>query len=122
MVRVTIRDTKQDKPAVGVRVTASTGYNFVSGKTDLRGSVSLNISGGRLTVIARRGKDEYAFYRSAEKVVRKRAQAAGKQAVQYDENIFMYNRMMQQEASQQLRGRFSRRRLEEQGVQVQQAK
>lgn len=122
MVRVTIRDTKEDEPAMGVRITASTGYNFVSGKTDLRGSASLNISGGRLTVIARRGKDEYAFYRSEEEVVRRRTPAARQQAVQYDENVINVNRMMQQEASRQLRGYFQRRSLDQQGVMAEQAR
>lgn len=121
LARVTLRDSKPAGPAAGVRVTASNEQAFVSAETDLRGSASLALSGGRrITVIARRGKDEYAFYRSAVTLEEeKRAAARRQRAVQYDEGILGVNVMMQQEAAGKLRGAFERRAAGQQGVQAQ---
>ena len=123
-VRVTVLEGKDKKPVRGVHVKASNGYRFVSGETDLRGTATLAIDGGQqITVVSRRGKDEYAFYRSTKRAVRERRRtSAPAQAVQFDANLESANMMIQQKAAQQLRGYFGRRSFAEQGVRASAAK
>ncbi|MCH7692390.1 MAG: hypothetical protein IID50_02990 [Proteobacteria bacterium] len=64
-VRVTVKDKVADKYAkdVHVKVIGSANPKFTSGETDLRGIFIADAIRGTSTIIARSGKDRYAFYR-----------------------------------------------------------
>ncbi|MBN1807422.1 MAG: hypothetical protein JW909_00010 [Planctomycetes bacterium] len=118
-VRVTIHEGPKATPAEGVHVKASSGAGFVSAETDLRGTATINHQGyGAVTVVARRGKDEYAFHRSPS-TAQPPAKPMGVrwlEQVNYDESINTANRAIQYGNAQQLRYNFRRRSLTEQGV------
>jgi hypothetical protein len=121
-VRVTVLESATAKPAEKVHIKASTGYGFTSAETDLRGSATINVSGGSVTVVARRGKDEYVFFRSkAMAVPQKQRQAVSPQQIEYNQSILYDNQMLQQQGSSQLRGNFNRRAKDEQGVRAAEA-
>ena len=63
--RITVRqaDTKEAVPKVEVKVIGSRDAQFTSGVTDLRGVFMAEGLNGIITVIARKGTDQYAFYR-----------------------------------------------------------
>ena len=65
-VRVTVKDAVASRllPDVHVKVIGSRNRDFVSGSTDLRGLFVADGINGSLTVIARAGEDQYAFYRA----------------------------------------------------------
>ena len=116
-VRVTVLESATAKPAEKVHIKASSGYGFTSAETDLRGSATINISGGNVTVVARRGKDEYVFFRTKAMVVpQKQRQVVSPQQIEYNQSILHDNQMLQQQGSGQLRSSFSRRAKDEQGV------
>ena len=116
--RATVLQGKEKKPANNVFSKCSDGYNFTSGKTDLRGAVTLAAeSGERITIVARRGKDEYAFFRSkAETTSDDKPYVDAFEQISYDQGIRQANEMVQQRVSQSLRAKFSRRSKSEQGL------
>ena len=62
-VRATILEGKDKIPLRNVLVKASNGDEFENGMTDLRGAVTIEIErDDEITVVARRGTDEYAFF------------------------------------------------------------
>ena len=64
-VRVTVRDarTKEPVPKVQVKVIGTDNPAFLSGETDLRGVFVAEGVRGQVTAVARRGSNQYAFYR-----------------------------------------------------------
>ncbi len=64
-VRLTVRDVRTDRPAsrVQVKVIGSNDLEFRSGVTDLRGVYTAEGLNGVVSAVARRGTDQYAFYR-----------------------------------------------------------
>jgi alpha-2-macroglobulin len=64
-VRMTVRNatTKESAPKVEVKVVGSQDAQFTSGETDLRGVFMAEGLNGIVTVIARKGANQYAFYR-----------------------------------------------------------
>ena len=64
-VRINVRDVVKGgyRENVHVKAIGSAQSSFVSGKTDLRGLYIADGINGIVTVIAREGKDTYAFYR-----------------------------------------------------------
>jgi len=119
--RVTILEGDVRKPSEGVYIKAASNGNFVSGETDLRGVATLNHGGyGQLTIVARRGKDEYAFYRSTSSVQPIR-QVVVPQAVEYDQSIINANRAIQMDNANQLKQNMSRRSEYDRGVKASQA-
>jgi hypothetical protein len=124
-VRVTVLEDSDGKlkPLSGVHVKASNGQSFLSDETDLRGTVTLEVNGGTgLTVVSRRGEDEYAFFRSSRSLPANRLIVPTSKMVDFSENIRSANMMVQQRAAQQLRGSFGRRSMNEMGVTAAQAK
>jgi tetratricopeptide (TPR) repeat protein len=69
-VRATVRDhrTKEWLPKVQVKVTGSDNTQLISGETDLRGVFVAEGIRGTVTAVARRGSNQYAFYRGAQYV------------------------------------------------------
>ena len=63
-VRVTVRDshTKEFLAKVEVKVIGSADPQFTSGETDLRGVFVAEGPNGVITVLSRRGTNQYAFY------------------------------------------------------------
>src|SRR5262249_38432492 len=64
-VRVTVRDarSKEFVPKAQVKVIGSDNPTFLGGSSDLRGVVLTEGVRGVVTAVARRGSDQYAFYR-----------------------------------------------------------
>jgi len=64
-VRVTVRDARTGEfaPGVQVKVTGTGNRRFFGGETDLRGVYAAEGIVGQVTVVARRGEGQYAFYR-----------------------------------------------------------
>jgi hypothetical protein len=64
-IRVTVRDarTKEFLPKVQVKVKGSDNPQFITGETDLRGVFVAEGVRGLVTVVARKGDAQYAFYR-----------------------------------------------------------
>ncbi len=64
-VRITVRDARSGDllPKVDVKVIGSVDSRFISGQTDLRGVFVCEGASGAITAVARRGTNEYAFYR-----------------------------------------------------------
>jgi uncharacterized protein YfaS (alpha-2-macroglobulin family)/TolA-binding protein len=64
-VRVTVRDAKTGAfvPRVQVKVIGSNNAGFTTGLTDLRGVAVAEGIQGQVTVVARKGAAQYAFYR-----------------------------------------------------------
>ena len=64
-VRVTVRDarTKEFVPKVQVKVIGTDNGSFFSGETDLRGVFVAEGVRGQVTAVARKGSNQYAFYR-----------------------------------------------------------
>ena len=69
-VRVTVRyaETGDLIPDVQVRVIGTGNSRFESGTTDLRGVFVAEGLNGQVTAVARRGSDQYAFYRGTASV------------------------------------------------------
>ena len=69
-VRVSVRDAKTRDPVakVQVKVIGTDTGSFLSGVTDLRGVFVAEGVRGKVTAVARRGTDEYAFYRGTQYV------------------------------------------------------
>jgi tetratricopeptide (TPR) repeat protein len=63
--RVTVRDvpTKDLLAKVQVKVIGSANPQFISGETDLRGVFAAEGLSGTVTAVARKGANQYAFYR-----------------------------------------------------------
>jgi hypothetical protein len=68
--RVTVRDaaTKDFVPKVEVKVIGSRDPRFNSGETDLRGVFAVEGLNGVITAVARKGANQYAFYRGTRPV------------------------------------------------------
>ena len=105
-VRVNVRDVVKDTYREGVHVKAvgSAEKAFRSGETDLRGLFIADDIRGKATVIAREGKNLYAFYRgkqwlgAPEKRGRERAKAQVQQeryTADYRANIDVMNQAIQ---------------------------
>jgi tetratricopeptide (TPR) repeat protein len=64
-IRVTVRDarTKELLPKVQVKVIGSDNPQFITGESDLRGVFVAEGVRGLVTAVARKGDDQYAFYR-----------------------------------------------------------
>jgi tetratricopeptide (TPR) repeat protein len=119
-IRVMVLDGNERSPAREVYVKVSDGTHFHSGKTDLRGALTLNTRGSELTVVARRNDNEYAFHR-AQRTDNPDIQGFSNSLgnldqVAYDEGIQATNILVQQQASQQLRNFYQRRSKSEKGV------
>ena len=69
-VRVTVRhaETGDLIPGVQVRVIGTGNSRFEAGTTDLRGVFVAEGLNGQVTAVARRGSDQYAFYRGTTSV------------------------------------------------------
>ena len=118
--RATVLEGKDRKAVSAVFTKCSDGYSFTSGKTDLRGAVTLAAdSGERVTIVARRGKDEYAFFRSLETAVEDSKPCLDAfEEVSYDQGIRSANLMVQQRVASKLRSNFSRRSKKAMGLQA----
>jgi hypothetical protein len=85
-VRVTVRDarSKDFVPKVQVKVIGSENQTFFNGESDLRGVFVAEGVVGEVTAVARKGTNQYAFYRGKQHVgqpaPRKPAVEAGKPA------------------------------------------
>jgi hypothetical protein len=77
-VRITVRDarTKAFLPKVQVKVIGSDDPQFISGETDLRGVFLAEGLQGQVTAVARKGDNQYAFYRGTHHVGGKTAQGS----------------------------------------------
>ncbi len=129
-VRINVRDVVKGryKENVYVKAIGSAQSSFVSGKTDLRGLYIADGINGIVTVIAREGKDTYAFYRGKKwlGVQLGTGQQQVQQQIKYPEamkadyrfNIEMMNQAIQ---SNRLSEFDQMRRSVQKGVQVQKA-
>ena len=118
--RATVLEGKERKAAASVYTKCSDGYSFTSGKTDLRGAVTLAAdSGERVTLVARRGEDEYAFYRSTKtNVDDSKLCLDAFEEVSYDQGIRSANLMVQQRVASKLRSNYKRRSKNAMGLQA----
>lgn len=115
-VRVTVLEGADRAPVRDVYVKVSDGGSFSSGRTDLRGALTLSASGDQLTVVSRRGGDEYAFHRAERRAAVEPMYVGGLDAVAYDQQILATNMAVQQQASATLRANFGRRGKADMGV------
>ena len=127
-VRVTALDRESGDyiSDVDVRVVGSGSGTFVRGETDRRGLFVADAVAGVTTVIARRGKGEYAFYRGASSLggpqAAPRESRAGfelDKSSEYFKNVREFNRANVEDRSQQLQLEIQRKR---DGVQVKSVK
>ena len=83
-VRVAVRDARTKEPAakVQVKVIGTDTGAFLSGQTDLRGVFVAEGVRGKVTAVARRGGNEYAFYRGTAYVGAPQAQQWQKDGAQ----------------------------------------
>jgi tetratricopeptide (TPR) repeat protein len=121
-VRATILEGKKMSPVRDVYVKASNGSDFKDDSTDLRGAATIEIEGGEgLTVVARRGKDEYAFFRSKTDTGEIELPWFDvSEKVSYNSSILEDNEMVQQEVASNLQNNFRRRKKNERGLQANQ--
>lgn len=121
-VRATILEGEKKSPVRDVYVKASNGSDFKDDSTDLRGAATIEIDGGDgLTVVARRGKNEYAFFRSktnTDDVELPWFDVSEK--VSYNSSILEENEMLQQQVASDLETNFKRRKKGERGLQANQ--
>ncbi|MBD3181659.1 tetratricopeptide repeat protein [Candidatus Poribacteria bacterium] len=126
-IRVNVRDVVDDlyKEDIHVKVVGSEDQIFKSGETDLRGIFTADDIRGKATVIARSGKDQYAFYRGEqwlgkqvthEGVVQQERMPERQQQADYRSNIGIMNQAIQ---GKNFRGFDEMRRGGKKGVQVQ---
>ncbi|MFC1715758.1 tetratricopeptide repeat protein [Candidatus Poribacteria bacterium] len=132
-VRVNVRDTTQRtyREGVHVKVVGSAEKEFRSGRTDLRGLLIADDIRGKATVIARDGKDRYAFYRGERWLgaIEEEAQEVAGIAIESGESVkvkvadFGTNIRMMNESIQvsNIEEFDQMRRLGQKGVQVQMA-
>jgi uncharacterized protein YfaS (alpha-2-macroglobulin family)/TolA-binding protein len=133
-VRVNVRDVVKGgyKESVHVKAIGSAQSGFMSGKTDLRGLYIADGINGIATVIAREGKDTYAFYRGKNWLGAQAGRGGGQQVEQQiqlkysegkDKADYRYNiEVMNQAIQSNNLGEFDQmRRGVQKGVQVQNA-
>jgi alpha-2-macroglobulin len=135
-VRVTVRNarTKEFLPKVDVKVIGSADPQFISGQTDLRGVFVAENAHGVITVLARNGSNQYAFYRGTRYLNESPgrlgqatgAPAAGKVTVQpgqqngqaLDANLKMQNRANSAKQVERMQQRLNRPARQAPGAQV----
>ncbi len=128
-VRITVRDsvTKDFVPKVQVKVIGSQNGSFVGGETDLRGVFLAEGISGQVSVVARHGDSQYAFYRGMMLVGLAANQpppqqpAAGKPGQQQslEGNLQLQNSSNQMRQMGRIQNRFQQ---QNNGVEVQNAK
>ncbi len=131
-VRVTIKNVDGNfVNNVHVKVIGSRNAEFVAGRTDLRGVFVADGIQGRVTVIAQKDRDQYAFYRGETDLLppperpaappapaERKPQAAGEDRRELLRGLEESNRMLQQQQIENLRQNYQQRRK---GVEASQA-
>jgi glutaredoxin-related protein len=128
-VRANVLDTAKGgyRPEVHVKAIGSADSEFRAGDTDLRGIFIADKLHGKATVIAREGDSRYAFFRGSTwlgtpenaPVPPPTPKPAGKQNVDYQDNLYEKNDSIQQFNSKKFNEQ--RRGAQQKGVQIQKA-